>query len=109
MKKMKVYIAGPYAKGDVAHNIRRVIDVANQIAGMGHTPFIPHLFHFWHLIHHHPDEFWLRMDLTWISCCDVLFLLDGESEGAKVEVNFALQKGIEIITSMEGLKHICGG
>lgn len=101
---MKVYIAGPYTKGDVAYNVKRVIDVADEIANLGHTPFVPHLFHFWHLIHHHPKEFWMRMDLIWLIHCDILFLLDGESEGVERECTVAQSLGIEIITTIEALK-----
>jgi hypothetical protein len=103
---MKVYITGPYTKGDVACNVKRVIEVADKIANLGHIPFVPHLFHFWHLFHHHPKEFWMKMDLKWLSCCDVLFLLAGESEGAITECKFALENGIEIVTSIEALKFI---
>ena len=38
----KVYIAGPYTKGDVALNVRKAYEAANQLADLGFAPFVPH-------------------------------------------------------------------
>lgn len=46
---MRIYIAAPYTNGDVAQNVRKVMEVANKLMDMGHFPFIPHLTHFQHL------------------------------------------------------------
>lgn len=32
---MRVYIAGPYTKGDVAVNVRNAIEAGNMVAGCG--------------------------------------------------------------------------
>ena len=55
---MKIYIAGPYTKGDVAQNVRNAIHAGNLAAHFGHTPFIPHLTHFWHMLCPNEYEFW---------------------------------------------------
>lgn len=83
---MKVYIAGPYTSGDVAVNVRRAIEAATVIAEAGHTPFVPHLSHFWHLVSPHSYEFWLEQDMAWLPVCEALVRLEGESNGADGEV-----------------------
>jgi hypothetical protein len=93
---VKIYIAGPYTKGDVVVNIRRVVFVADEIAKMGHTPFIPHLSHLWHTISPHPYDFWIKQDLEWLRCCDAMIRLGGESEGADIEVGEARKLGIHV-------------
>ena len=46
---MKIYIAGPYTKGDPQKNVDNAIFFGDWIASFGHTVFIPHLTHYWHL------------------------------------------------------------
>jgi len=86
---MLIYIAGPYTKGDVAANVKAAIDAADQIIELGHTPYIPHLTHFWHLVSPHPYEFWLAYDMVWLDKCDALLRLPGESSGADKEMEHA--------------------
>ena len=96
---MRVYIAGPYTKGDVAENVREAINTGDIIALEGHTVFIPHLNHFWHMIHLHSYEFWIKQDEDWLKCCDALVRLPGESIGADIEVKLAERLGIPVFTS----------
>ena len=87
---MKIYVAGPYSKGDAAVNVRNAILAGEALALKGHTPFISHLAHFWHLIAPHDIEFWYAYDMTWLKECDALIRLPGESLGADKEEAFAL-------------------
>jgi len=93
---MRVYVAGPYTKGDVAVNVRAAIEAGQRIVEAGHTPFIPHLFHFWHLIFPGPYEQWTRMDFEWLECCDALVRLPGESAGSQAEEDRARHRGIPV-------------
>ena len=43
MRKLKVYIAGPYTKGDVVANVREAMNVAEICFNAELVPFIPHL------------------------------------------------------------------
>lgn len=97
---MKIYIAGPYSKGDVARNVRLAISEADYVARLGHVPFIPHLTHFWHFLFPHEYEFWLEQDIEWLRVCDALLRLDGESPGADKEVAEAKRLGLEIYYSV---------
>ena len=90
----KVYIASPYTLGDAAQNVRRQIDVANDLMNRGHVPFTPLLSHFHHLVHWRPHEDWIKYDLAWIESCDILVRLPGESKGADMEVEHATKMGI---------------
>jgi len=101
---MRVYVAGPYTKGDVAQNVRNAIDAGDELFSRGHTPYIPHLTHFWHMIHPRPWEDWLKIDTEWIPLCDAVLRLEGESAGADMEVKLALTLGIPVYYSIEGLK-----
>lgn len=39
-EKEIVYISAPYTKGDVAQNVKRVLDVADKLLEMGYIPFV---------------------------------------------------------------------
>jgi len=92
----KVYIAGPYSKGDVAQNVRRAIEVADILVTHGYTPYIPHLTHFWHMVCPRPYDFWLDYDNEWLKLCDAIYRIPGESSGADKEVKLATQLGIPV-------------
>ena len=96
---MKIYVAGPYTKGDVAVNVRNAILAGNNVAALGHTPFIPHLTHFWHMLYPKEIDFWYKQDIEWLKACDALLRLSGESHGADEEVRIARELGLPIYTS----------
>jgi len=98
---MRVYIAGPYTLGDVALNIRQVLVVAEAIFEAGHTPFVPHLYHFWHLINPKPYDYWIKLDMEWLKICDALIRLDGKSSGADREVDWCRSNGVPVFNSLE--------
>ena len=99
----KVYVAGPYTKGDVALNVRAAIEVANKLADLGYAPFVPHLTHFWHMMFPRPYEFWLNLDNQFLPLCNALLRLPGESSGADKEVSLAKTNHIPIFNSVEEL------
>ena len=97
---MIIYLASPYTNGDIAQNIKKVIGYADRLFEMGHTPFIPHLAFLWHLISPKPVSFWYAYDLIWLSFCDALLRLPGESIGADKEVQFAKDNCIPVYYSV---------
>jgi hypothetical protein len=99
----RIYIAGPYTKGDVAANVRSAYEAANQLADHGLAPFVPHHTHFWHMLFPRPYEEWLRLDLAFLPCCDALLRLPGESSGADRETAKAQSLGIPVFTDVESL------
>lgn len=104
MKKVFVYVASPYTKGDVAVNTRVNIEAGDKLAVLGFVPFIPLLTHFWHMLFPHPYQFWTAIDLHWIDKCDALLRLPGESSGADAEVAYARERNIPVFFSIEALQ-----
>ena len=96
----KVYIAGPYTKGDVAQNVAAAIEVADKLATLDLVVFVPHLTHFWHLHSPRPYEFWLFQDLEWLKVCNAVYRITGESSGADKEVAYAKDHGIPVFTKI---------
>jgi hypothetical protein len=105
----KVYVAGPYSKGDVEGNVRRAIYAANKLWAAGFVAFVPHITHLWNLIAPHPYEDWIAWDLVWVEACDYLIRLEGESPGADREVAFARERGIPVYHGVDAfLRAVCG-
>jgi len=100
---MKIYVASPYTIGDVAQNVRRVLLVADQLMNKGHSPYVPHLSHFQHLVCPRPYQDWLDLDFEWLKVCDCVLRLEGESKGADQEVELAKSLGIKVIYNIEDI------
>jgi hypothetical protein len=100
---LKVYVAGPYTKGDVAANVRNALGVADILMKAGCAPFVPHLFHFWHILFPHQYGDWMNLDVEWLKQCDVVLRLPGNSDGADKETELARQLGKHIYTSVDDL------
>lgn len=94
---MRVFISGPYTNPDPVINTRNAILAGNEVRKLGHTPFIPHLNHLWHLLCPHEIDFWYAYDLEWLALCDVIMRLPGESMGADKEIIFAMRHNIRVI------------
>ena len=103
----RIYVAGPYTKGDVVLNVRAAVFAADRLAQAGHAPFIPHLNHLWHLLCPHDWDFWCEQDLHWLEVCDCVLRLPGESVGADLEVQRAQELGIPVYWSVaEALREV---
>ncbi len=101
---IKVYIASPYTKGDVAVNVKRQLDCVDELMNLGFAPFAPLYSHFQHMAHPRPYEDWVKIDLEWVKVCDCVLRLDGESNGADGEVEFAGANGIKVFYTIDELK-----
>lgn len=104
----KVYIAGPYTKGDVAVNVRNAFEAADTLATAGFAPFVPHATHFWHMLFPRPYAYWIALDLEFLPACDLLLRLPGESAGADGEVAEAKRLGIPVYHSLLDLIRVEG-
>ena len=109
----KVYLACPYAHSDPAVRSARVEaadEAAARLMEHGYIVFSP-------LSHSHPiskhckvdptdHDFWLRQDLPWLECCDILALLKlpgwETSKGIQKEIDQAQRMQI-FICSVEDL------
>lgn len=100
---IKVYIASPYTNGDVALNVRKQIDLVDELIENGFLPFSPLYYHFQHLVHPRKYDDWLLLDFGWLLQCDVVLRLDGESNGADKEVALAKENNIPVYYSISDL------
>ena len=106
MTKPKIYIACPYSKGDVAKNVKTACDMFDRLHLHGYVPFNPLWSHFQHFAHPLPYDAWLAYDLEWLPLCDAVLRLEGESNGADIEVAKATELGIPVFYSIADLdKH----
>jgi hypothetical protein len=80
--KKKVYIASPYTKGDIAVNVKRQIDVADELMTLGYAPFVPLYSHFQHMVHPRPYTDWVEIDLEWVPVCDAPMVSYGDAGSA---------------------------
>jgi hypothetical protein len=101
--KPKIYIAGPYTKGDTILNIREALLEANKLLNIGFIPFVPHITGFWHLLFPQSYATWMEYDAEWLKECDAVFRLDGESAGAELEVHMAEELGIPVFYDRSNL------
>jgi hypothetical protein len=99
----RIYVAGPYTKGDVAINVRNAYAAANRLADLGFAPFVPQATHFWHMLFPRPYEFWLDLDNQFLPCCQAVLRLPGSSSGADKEVDFARRLRIPVFTEIDEL------
>jgi hypothetical protein len=103
VKRMKIYVAGPYTNGDpgvIRKNVRNAIDAGIRIWKKGHYPFIPHLTHFVEMRARKVGvklgwRDYIEWDMPWLECCDAVLYL-GHSKGAKLEVDVAISRGLII-------------
>lgn len=102
----KIYISGPYTKGDTCENTNNAIKIANKILDAGHIPFVPHLAHFWHTMTPRPWQDWMKIDLAFLPSCNILLRLPGESKGADIEVAKAMELNIPVFYSYEELERV---
>lgn len=101
-----IYLASPYSLGDQALNVRRQIEVADKLLEMGHIPFIPCLSHLWHLISPKSYDEWLRIGIEYLTYCDALLRLTGESAGADKEVLYAITHNIQVYFDIKDIPNI---
>jgi len=93
----KIYVAGPYTDEDdevVEKNVVKAITVADQIALLGFKPFVPHILHYWGKQYEHGYEFWMEQGSEWLSVCDGIYRIPGESAGSDREIEQAKEEGI---------------
>jgi hypothetical protein len=99
----KIFISSPYTIGDVAQNVKRQMDLANELMDHGYFPYVPLLSHFLHINNPRPYEDWLALDMQYLVICDALIRLEGASIGADREIEMAKFYAIPIYYSLNEL------
>jgi nucleoside 2-deoxyribosyltransferase len=90
------YVAGPYTRPDPIVNVRRAVDVADQLVHAGAAVVVPHLTMLWHLVSPASVDEWYRRDLDVLEHCDALVRFSGESVGAHREVGRGIELGLPV-------------
>lgn len=110
-RQARIYVAGPLSTtrpGEdpytvICENIKKAIDLGDDLIEIGFAPYVPHFTHYHNLHHMHDWETWLRIDHTFLLTCDALIRLPGPSRGADQEVAWANEVGIPVFTSLVDL------
>lgn len=100
-----VYIAGPYTSNP-CENTNSAVRIADGLYHESHeqiVPIIPHLNTLWDVVIPHSYEFWIAYDLQIMSRCDAVLRIPGPSPGGDGEVKRAIELGIPVFTTIEGL------
>lgn len=105
-----VYVAGKYrasTEWELEQNIRRAEEIARQLWAEGFAVICPHknTAHFGGVLEdpQEDNELWLMGDFEMVKRCDVLFRMEGKSNGADREVALAKEKGIPVFYSLSQL------
>jgi hypothetical protein len=96
----KVYIASSYSHGAPLTNVRRQIDTGEELINAGFYPYLPLLSHYQDIVYYHDYETWMRLTGAWLSVCNDILRLPGESKGADREVALARELGIPVFYSI---------
>lgn len=100
MRKPRVYVAGPItSSGSLHENLCNGIKVGEELRVIGFHPFIPHLYDFAQVVVGKGINWYemLEMDENWISACDLLVALPGDSKGKEREIAFCSKLYIPVI------------
>lgn len=99
----RVYVAGPFT-GDQMANIGNAIRAADAVLSIGCIPFLPHtMTGMWHLVSPKKYDTWIQIDLTWLRCCDILYVFGYQSDGVQLEIKEAESLGMPIVYSLPDL------
>jgi nucleoside 2-deoxyribosyltransferase len=103
MKKLKIYLASPYTKGDVGINVKNSFEAYDVLLKNNFLPFAPLTSHFIHMMYPQDYNTWLEIDLEWLKVCDAVLRLPGESRGADIEVEYAEKNNIPVFYNYSDL------
>lgn len=125
-RKLRVYIAGPIAKGDLESNIQQSDVAFKELAQLGFAPFNPMWSCFAGSAKRNMDmngrrygvvegtatsgssiglshKDWVDLDLAWVEVADAVLRLPGESVGADRETGHARKKEIPVFHAVDDL------
>jgi hypothetical protein len=104
----RFYVAGPLtglAPGEQLRNVQRAMEVGRALMEKGHSPFVPHLSHWWdeHCTNAGSPvtyEEWMAYDNEWLRQCECFFHI-ASSPGADRELQWARDRGMTVYTRLE--------
>lgn len=99
----RIYISGPFSKGDQIANVNRACEVWETLRRGGVHPVCPHWSLTQQLVKPIGWQEWIDFDLREVATCDVVLRLPGESEGADAECGHAKSLGIPVVNDYSEL------
>lgn len=108
-RRTRVYIAGPITgSGNLLCNLGHAIRAFGMLLNRGYAPYLPHLTCFAEITlaameEKFSYEDWLALDEEYLTACDAVLRLEGESNGAEREVALARKLGITVYYSVDTL------
>jgi hypothetical protein len=98
-----VYISGPMStSGEPGQNLHNAVKASAKLVYEGFLTYVPHLTWLQHAIQPWVAvRTWERMTLAWVSRCDILLRLPGDSKGADEEVERANSLSIPVFCSVD--------
>ena len=103
---VKVYIASPYWHNNYVvryENVVRQMKAADALLSEGYLAFWPLHSHFLAQHYQRTEEEWFTFSCEWLKNCDVLVRLSGESKGADMEVNLAMELEMPVFYGVDDL------
>lgn len=105
-RRERIYIAGPISTGarnmsDRLANVGAGIDAMRTLVAHGYAPLCPMLSHYADPTDELGWDSWLEVCLAWVRKADVVVRLPGESRGADLEVAYAQDRGIPVMSVEE--------
>lgn len=98
-RRLRVYVAGPISS-DPFEGVHRGFRASKQMFLDGMAPFLPHFDAYWLIKEEEPGapgwNAYLEYDLEYVSVCDALYRLTGESVGASLEAEVAKSLNIPV-------------
>lgn len=103
-----IFVAGPLSRGLAHVNVVNACWAADRLWSIGLAPFVPHLTATsWALVSPtRPESEWRAWCLAWLTKCDALYRIAGQSSGPDAEVAEAKRLGLPVFLEDDGLAPI---
>ena len=104
---IKVYVAGPImgcAPSEPFSNVGDMIRTADDLAELGLCPFVPGLAALWSMTCDRSRDFFTMWSMEWLSTCDCVYRMPGDSDGTDLETEAAEQLGLPVFMSLDGIQ-----
>jgi len=103
MRRTVIYLACPMTQGHWTTNTRKCLQYAEELMIKGYSPIAPALTWFWDLIYPHSHEAWIEYSFGLVAIADAVLRVPGVSEGADLELDYAVRHDVLIFTSIDDL------
>lgn len=90
-----VYVAGPIT-GDPWGCVRRALVAQDELVTLGFDVYLPQLSVLAEIVRHRPYQYYIDQGLAMVEHCDGLYRLGGDSPGADMEVEHAVNLGMPV-------------